>query len=117
MDDLDYEPVDQHHASPENQHHVSPERQNPTETRIEPVFSPESRSAEMHSSSEDENDPAQTHEDLLKELGAKRFKKMAKLFLAKPTEFDYKYMKKERKQRKQKVPESNYKGEEGREKR
>jgi len=70
----------------------------------------------MHSSSEDENDPAQTQAQLLKELGAKRFKKMAKLFQQKPNEFDYQCMKKERKQRKKAVPESNYEGDEGREK-
>lgn len=109
MDDLDYEPGEQHHASPERQHHPKP--------RTEPVFSPEPQSAEMHSSSEDENDPAQTHAQLLKELGPKRFKKMAKLFQQKPKEFDYQCMKKERKQRKKAVPESNYEGDEGRENR
>ena len=117
MDDLDYEPENHPHASPEKQHHVSPEKQNPIEIRTEPTFSPESQSAEMHSSSEDENDPAQSQADLIKELGEKRFKKMAKIFQTKPNEFNYQYMKTERKQRKQNLPGSTYKGEEGREKR
>ena len=117
MDDLDYEPENHHHASPEKQHHVSPERQNPIETRTEPAFSPEPQSAEMHSSSEDEDDPAQSQADLIKQLGEKRFKKMAKIFQTKPNEFSFQFMKTERKLRKQNVPETNYKGEEGREKR
>ena len=117
MDDLDYEPENHPHASPEKQHQVSPEKQNPIENRTEPTFSPESQSAEMQSSSEDENDPAQSQADLIKELGEKRFKKMAKIFQTKPNEFNYQYMKTERKQRKQNLPVSTYKGEEGREKR
>ena len=105
MDDLDYEPVDQHHSTPERQQHPKP--------RIEPVFSPEPGSSGMHSSSDEE----QTKEELMKELGPKRFKRMVRMFQEEPKEFQYQFMKKERKQRKQNLPGATYKGDADREKR
>ena len=110
MDDLDYEPEKPQHATPERQSHSKP--------TTDPVFSPENDSVEMHSSSdEEENDPAETHAELLKELGEKKFKKMAKLFQNKPKEFDYQFKKYERKHRERSIPASNYEGELSRENR